>query len=88
MERHRFDPVSFVFGAVFVALAAAVALPGDPWEFVFDGFTLGWVWPVLLIAVGAALLVPGLRRERRQEETAVPEGERAAHAELPEPPID
>lgn len=63
MKRHRFDPISFVFGAMFLALAAAVALPDDPWAYLFDGLALGWVWPVVIIAVGVALLTGSMRRE-------------------------
>jgi hypothetical protein len=78
MKRHRFDPISFVFGALFVALAAAVALPGDPWEYLYDGFTLGWVWPVLIIAIGVALLADGLRG--RQAVEADPLGGEEEHS--------
>ena len=61
MKTHRFDPISFVFGLGFVALAAVFALPDEPWEIFFDRLTFGWVWPVLVIGAGLALLVPTLR---------------------------
>lgn len=61
MNRHRFDPISFVFGALFVAIAAAIALPETPWQFVFGGISFGWILPAALILVGVALLAPAFR---------------------------
>ena len=61
MYRHRFDPIAFVFGAAFVLIAVLVGLPEDPWNFLVNDLALGWLWPLLLIAVGAAILIPSLR---------------------------
>lgn len=58
MNSHRFDLMSFVFGALFVLtgtltvtgrLAAALSRPG-------------WVWPVVLAVLGAAILRSALPR--------------------------
>ena len=38
MQKHRFDPISFVFGVAFVALAALFVIPADPWDISLDGF--------------------------------------------------
>ena len=57
MDRHPFDPISFVFGAIFVA-AGLVLLTGDA-----DSLTLPWVGP--LVAVGLAALVIFAVRPRR-----------------------
>lgn len=65
MKPHQFDPISFVFGVLFVAIAAAVALPETPWEFVFGGISFGWLLPLLLIVVGVALLAPVFQRRER-----------------------
>ena len=60
MNKHTFDPISFVFGAGFLALAAVFALPAEPWNIYFD-LDLGWVLPVAILLVGVALLIPVLR---------------------------
>ena len=52
MYRHRFDPIAFVFGVAFVAIALLVGLPDEPWSFIVNDLALGWLWPVLLVAVG------------------------------------
>jgi hypothetical protein len=62
MYRHRFDPISFVFGLLFVALALLFVIPAEPWHIYFDRVSLGWLWPLVVIAAGLALLVPALRR--------------------------
>ena len=61
MYKHRFDPISFVFGLAFVALAILFVVPGDPWDIYFGGVVLGWLWPVLIIGAGVALLAPLVR---------------------------
>ena len=64
MYKHRFDPISFVFGLGFVALALLFTLPADPWDIYFGGVTLGWVWPLVIIGAGVALLAPMIRQTR------------------------
>ena len=57
MQTHRFDAISFFFGLVFVAMAS--------WALLVDGgFDIDsrWVWPVVLVAGGLALLVSSFRR--------------------------
>jgi len=58
MEAHRFDVLSFVFGALFLALTASVV-----WDVNFDwGFDVGdWILPVAFLIVGVALLASGIR---------------------------
>ncbi len=53
MDRHPFDPVSFVAGAVFLGLglASLVGVHLDPGQ-------LRWAFPILLILLGLALLLP------------------------------
>ena len=58
MEAHDLDVISLVFGIAFTGIGITfLAVPVDvttvPW---------GWLWPVVLIALGAAVLVPVLRR--------------------------
>lgn len=58
MERHAFDGISFFFGLIFVTVASWVLLTDGRLDFV----DARWVWPVLLVAGGVALLVPTVRR--------------------------
>ena len=66
MERHRFDPISFVFGALFMALAllalADLALPTP--------VDLAWIAPILLVILGLVLMLGSARRgDRRRAAT-------------------
>ena len=54
-ERHRFDPVSLVFGLVLIAVAATVLVVGD--------FHVRWMLPGMLIALGTAGLAGTLLRQ-------------------------
>lgn len=92
MERHAFDGISFFFGLVFVTVASWVLLTEGRLDFV----DARWVWPVLLVVGGIALLVPAFRGARGGEPEVVvaapevpaadPELE-AAKAELPPDPF-
>lgn len=87
MKAHRFDAVSFIFGAVFTAIGLVFLIAGDPWELLFDGFNLTWVFPLMVLIGGATLLISVLRRETvpaqdELDDPALTEAER----ELPEQP--
>ena len=58
METHKFDILSFIFGALFLAFAAGVA-----WDVNLDlGFDLGdWIFPIAILVIGVALLASGVR---------------------------
>jgi hypothetical protein len=58
MKRHPFDTLSFTAGAIFVGLAIAFLVAGSD---VVDN--AHWIWPALLVALGAAGLVSALRRD-------------------------
>ncbi|MDK1097656.1 MAG: hypothetical protein QGM47_10435 [Actinomycetota bacterium] len=60
METHKFDIISFAFGAIFLAITASVL--GDR-NFVAVG---DWILPVAFLIVGAALLVSGVRTAIRK----------------------
>ena len=96
MQRHRFDPISFVFGLGFTA-AAAWALLSDGDLDLIDG---RWVWPSLLIFGGLLLLGSMITRGQRTPTPEVgfmaatdasdtEEADRleAAKAELPDDPF-
>ena len=58
MQRHDLDLTSLIPGALFTALAVGFLADGlDAWD-----LQVAWVWPVLLIGLGLALLVPGRSR--------------------------
>ena len=61
MQRHPFDPVSLVFGALFAGLGLFL-LVSDTWWTTVNAV---WLVPVILLAVGAAVLVPALQEARR-----------------------
>jgi uncharacterized membrane protein len=73
MYRHRIDPIALVFGAAFLAIALLVGLPEEPWTFIINDLAIGWLWPVLLIVVGAAVLIPSLRTRSEADSEDIPE---------------
>lgn len=85
MTRHRFDPLSFVFGLVFVAIAVA-GLTG-PWP--LRPVDLAWAGPGALILLGVVVLLSGARRGEERgpvgpEEVAATGGDEP-DAEAPRP---
>ncbi len=61
MPGHRFDPVSFVFGVVFLAVAGFAVSRES-----IDPDIEQWVWPAVLIVLGAVLLASTFRTGRDQ----------------------
>jgi len=63
MDAHKFDIISFIFGALFLAFTASVL-----WDMNFDlGFDVGdWILPVAILIIGVALLVSGVRAAIRK----------------------
>jgi hypothetical protein len=60
MKRHRFDPLSFVFGLIFLLIAGvAVWNQGFRWDLNV------WVLPAGALLLGIALLVSTLRSGTR-----------------------
>lgn len=53
MERHPFDPLSFVFGLLFVALA----LLGLTELVTLTWFDLRWIGPIVLVVLGLVLVL-------------------------------
>lgn len=63
MRTHRFDPASFAFGVLFVAIAV-VGLT-DPSLLALED--LRWLGPAVLVVLGLALLLSAARGERDRE---------------------
>jgi hypothetical protein len=63
MRRHNFDPISFIFGALFAAIGLT---------FLFGDADIGdlhfaVVWPLPLIVIGLLMLVTTIQRRTRDE---------------------
>ncbi len=63
MGTHRFDVLSFIFGALFLAFTVSVT-----WNLSLDlGFDIGdWILPVAFLTIGVALLASGIRTAVRK----------------------
>jgi hypothetical protein len=59
MKTHRFDPISFVAGLVITLIGLLFLIPNTPVDVVEAITHLGnWFWPLLLMVIGIAILVP------------------------------
>jgi len=63
VRAHRFDPVSFMFGLVFVGIAGAAWITG----FHLGVRWFGWAGAAILIAAGLAM-VAGSQRKMKDDE--------------------
>lgn len=70
MKIHRFDGVSFFSGLIITAIGLVFLIANDPGD-IIDAFgRLGnWFWPLLLLIVGVAVLVPALIPSRKDDES-------------------
>jgi hypothetical protein len=68
MRRHELDPVSLTFGFAFAGLGL-LFLIGQADE----ALRLRWVWPLLLIVLGAGILLDVSRTRDRTTQTLIPE---------------
>lgn len=59
MKSHTFDPVSFISGLFITLLGLAFLIPETPLDILDAIAGIGsWFWPVLLLVVGIAVLIP------------------------------
>ena len=59
MKSHAFDAISFITGLVATAIGLLFLIPQEPsdvFELVGDFGT--WFWPIVLVAIGLAILIP------------------------------
>ena len=68
MRRHELDPVSLTFGFAFAGLGLLFLLGGAD-----QALRLRWVWPLLLLALGAAILLDTARTRSSRALDPVPE---------------
>ena len=52
MRRHDLDPISLIFGFLFAALGLLFLVGRAD-----DAFRLRWIWPLLLLVLGAGILL-------------------------------
>jgi hypothetical protein len=80
MRRHELDPVSLTFGFAFTVLGLLFLIGRAD-----QALRLQWVWPLLLLVLGAGILLDVTRGRGRPDDTPALEPE-AATAELdPDP---
>ncbi len=65
-RRGSFDPTAFVAGVVFLAIGAAFLVEETEWIGV--DIEARWIWPALLIGLGLAGLLSGIRRDRGRQQ--------------------
>jgi hypothetical protein len=53
MRRHKFDPISLVFGLLFAILGVRFSIGAVS----FGAVDLSWLWPLAAVALGLALLL-------------------------------
>ena len=66
MRRHTFDPISFIFGALFAAIGLTF-LFGDA---DIGDIHIALVWPLPLIVIGLLMLVTTIQRRTRDHQPA------------------
>lgn len=59
MKPHKFDTLSFVSGLVFTGFGLMFLIPNNTDDLV-DVFVNvgGWAWPLVLLGIGLAIVVP------------------------------
>lgn len=73
MKSHRFDPVSFISGVIITLLGLAFLIPQTPVDLIDAVTSLGsWFWPVILLVVGIAVLVPVFARRSEEVDAIAP----------------
>lgn len=82
MRRHELDPVSLTFGVAFTGLGLLFLLGRAD-----QALQLRWVWPLLLLALGAGILLDIARSHRRPTPGHDPDPERGPDPDR-RPPAD
>ena len=84
MRRHRFDPVSLLFGGLFV-LIATVFLVGNP---DLTSVRMQWVWPLGVIVLGGLIILLALARGRGDDDEIASESASVPPTSVAAAPID
>jgi hypothetical protein len=86
MKRHNLDSLSLVAGMIFALLGGAFLIPDEPFgvpRALLNG--VRWGWPLLLIAIGVAILWP--KKPQTTESVPTDEAPAAALEEMPPSPL-
>ena len=63
MKRHDFDVLSFAFGVIYALIGFLFLIPATTFDLVpVLTVSLRWVWPLVILGIGAAIVIPALRR--------------------------
>lgn len=74
MKTHNFDTVSFIAGLAFSIIGLLFLIPETPEQIIDVLADSGaWFWPVALLVVGLAVIIPVLTPKRDQD--AIESGE-------------
>lgn len=76
MKLHRFDPLSFIAGLIATAIGLAFLIPEEPTDIVafLDDFG-AWFWPLLLVVIGIAIIIPAVTGGKDDETPSDAEAE-------------
>lgn len=63
MKSHKFDPLSFIAGLLTTALGLLFLIPAATSDLIgLAARLVVWVWPVIFLTIGIAVLVPAFTR--------------------------
>jgi hypothetical protein len=82
-RRHELDPISLTFGFAFTGLGLLFLLGRAD-----QALRLQWVWPLLLLALGAGILFDVIRGRGRPDPEADPDRELDPIEPDPVGPVD
>ena len=64
MKRHHFDTLSFITGLLTTGVGLVFLIPAATGDLIGLAARLAvWIWPVLFLVIGVAVLVPALARK-------------------------
>jgi hypothetical protein len=69
MKPHKFDTLSFVSGLVFTGFGLLFLIPNNTDDLIDVFVNAGrWFWPLILLGIGLAIVVPVFLRSEDSEE--------------------
>lgn len=68
MKTHKFDTLSFVSGLLFTGFGLLFLIPNQTDDLIDSIVDIGsWAWPMILLAVGLAIVIPALLNTGQDE---------------------
>lgn len=69
MKPHKFDTLSFVSGLIFTGFGLLFLIPNHTDDLIESLVDIGsWAWPLILLGIGLAILLPLFLNQRNLEE--------------------